>query len=93
MLSSEVHIELVLEIWGEEVWHTCRLCKCSGELIDAIIDLPLHLLATVYIVFHVIKVIATNVLFAIAIHVVSCVNCRSQVVDHFHQAICVLTQV
>ena len=91
MLLSEVHVELVFEIWREKVRHACCLSKRSRELLNAVLNLPFDLLATVFKVNPFIEVFACMVDFSIAVHVVTRVNCRSQVVHNFHHAICVLT--
>ena len=91
MLLSDVHVELVFEIWREKVRHACCLSKCSRELLNAVFNLPFDLLATVFKVNLFIEVFACMVDFSIAVHVVTRVYCRSQVVHNFHHAICVLT--
>ena len=90
-----VEIELVFEVWREQIRHTGLLGKSSRIPLDTEQSLPADLLATIRLIetLWVRKVALHVYTLALRVNVFPLVDLGVLIVDHFEHSVCVLTEI
>ena len=92
---SIIEIELVVEVWGEEVGHTSLWGKPSGISLDVELGLPANLLTVILLneVLWVCKLTMHINCLTILVNIYSLINCCMLVIDNFKHPIRIFAKI
>ena len=90
-----VKVELIVEVWREQVRHTGLLGKSSWVSLDAEQGLPANLLATIRLIetLRVRKVALHVYNLPLSVNVLALVDLCVLIVDHFEHSVRILTEI